>query len=118
MGWTGQTRRLMWTGQKYRTVRVKMTTFFVVKSDSSHDSCRLNSSTNLGQRDAALSGQLLLDLLGRVGVGQVGVEVLVQHLGRLLAVVPPLPPRVQEPGPQDHDRLAGALGGCHGVAIQ
>ena len=24
-GWTGQTRRLMWTGQKYRPVRVKMT---------------------------------------------------------------------------------------------
>ena len=24
-GWTGQTHRLMWTGQKYRPVRVKMT---------------------------------------------------------------------------------------------
>ena len=25
MGWTGQTRQLMWTGQKYLPVRVKMT---------------------------------------------------------------------------------------------
>ena len=28
-GWTGQTRRLMWTGQKCRSVRVKMTSLFL-----------------------------------------------------------------------------------------
>jgi len=39
----------------------------------------------------------------------VRVEVLVEDLGGLLAEVAPLASGVQEPGPQDHDRLAGAL---------
>jgi hypothetical protein len=64
---------------------------------------------HLGDSDAAFSGQLLLDLFGGVRVGQVGVEVLVEHFGRLLAEVPALPARVQESRPQDHDGLAGAL---------
>ena len=38
-----------------------------------------------------------------------GVEVLVEHLAGLLAKVAPLPPGVQEPGPQDHHRLTGGL---------
>ena len=28
MGWTGQTRQIMWTGQKYWPVLVKMTSFY------------------------------------------------------------------------------------------
>ena len=59
--------------------------------------------------DAALPGQLLLGLLCRVRVRQVGVEVLVQDLARLLVEVPPLASGVQEPGAQDHYRLAGRL---------
>ena len=46
----------------------------------------------LGDGDATLLGQLLFSLLARVGVGQVGVEVLIQHLGSLLAEVTPLAP--------------------------
>ena len=38
------------------------------------------SNPHLIERDAALPGELLLDLLRGVRVGQVGVEVLVQHL--------------------------------------
>ena len=38
-----------------------------------------------------------------------GVKVLVEDLRGLLAEVSPLPPGVEESGPQDHDRLAGAL---------
>ena len=38
-----------------------------------------------------------------------GVEILIQDLAGILAEVPPLPPGIQEPGPQDHDRLAGGL---------
>ena len=68
-------------------------------------SCR----SNLRDCDAALSSQLLLRLLGGVGVRQVGVEVLVQNLARLLVEVPPLAPRVQEAGAQDHDGLARGL---------
>ena len=30
MDWTGRTRRLMWTGQKYRPVRVQMTSLYCV----------------------------------------------------------------------------------------
>lgn len=42
--------------------------------------------------DATLAGKLLLRLLWRVGVGQVRVKVLVQHLRRLLAEVSSLAP--------------------------
>ena len=59
--------------------------------------------------DAALPSQLLLGLLCRVRVRQVGVEVLIQDLARLLVEVPPLASGVQEPGAQDHNRLAGRL---------
>ena len=65
--------------------------------------------SNLRNCDAALSGQLLLCLLCGVGVRQVGVEILVQDLARLLVEVPPLAPRVQEPGAQDHHGLARGL---------
>ena len=37
------------------------------------------------------------------------IEILIEDFIRFLAEVPPLPPGVQEPGPQDHDRLAGGL---------
>ena len=40
---------------------------------------------------STLLSQLLLGLLAGVGVSQVGVEVLVQHLRRLLVEVPSLP---------------------------
>ena len=33
MGWTGQTRQLMWTGQKYRPVRVKCQKYNKYKQD-------------------------------------------------------------------------------------
>ena len=32
MGWTGLTRQLMWTGQQYRPVRVKMTSLCITQS--------------------------------------------------------------------------------------
>ena len=37
------------------------------------------------------------------------IEILIEDFIRFLAEVPPFPPGVQEPGPQDHDRLAGGL---------
>ena len=68
-----------------------------------------NSITNLRDSNATFPGEFLLGLLAGVGVRQVRVEVLVEDLGGLLAEVAPLASGVQEPGPQDHDRLAGAL---------
>merc|ERR1719362_2417074 len=53
---------------------------------------------NLRYSNSTLSSKLLLCLLAGVGVGQMGVEVLVQHLARLLAEVPALSPGVQESG--------------------
>ena len=40
----------------------------------------IRSVPHLVERDAALPGELLLDLLRRVRVGQVGVEILIQNL--------------------------------------
>jgi len=59
--------------------------------------------------DAALPGQLLLNLFRGVRVGKVWVEILVENLRRLLAEVPAFPAGVEEPGSKDHDSLAGAL---------
>ena len=67
------------------------------------------SGAYLRDSNAALPGQLLLGLLAGVGVGQVGVEVLVQHLAGLLAEVAALAPRVQEAGAQNHHSLASRL---------
>ena len=52
----------------------------------------IESRGYLGNRDSTLLGQLLFSLLARVGVGQVGVEVLIQHLRSLLAEITPLAP--------------------------
>uniref|UniRef100_A0A6B0V6Z8 Uncharacterized protein n=1 Tax=Ixodes ricinus TaxID=34613 RepID=A0A6B0V6Z8_IXORI len=64
---------------------------------------------HLRDGDAALPGEFLLGLLRRVRVAKVRVEILVQDLRRLLAEVASLSPCVEEPGPEDHDGLAGAL---------
>ena len=63
--------------------------------------------------NSTLSSKLLLCLLAGVGVGQMGVEVLVQHLARLLAEVPALSPGVQESGAEDHHCLTGRLFQLH-----
>lgn len=64
---------------------------------------------HLRHGDAALAGQLLLGLLGWVGVAQVAVEVLVQDLRGLFAEVAALATSVQEARAEDHHGLAGAL---------
>lgn len=46
--------------------------------------------------NAAVPGELLLDLFARVGIGQVRVKVLIQQLQRLLGEVAALPTRVEE----------------------
>ena len=38
-----------------------------------------------------------------------GVEILIENLAGVFAEVSPLPSGVQEPGSEDHDRLAGGL---------
>lgn len=45
---------------------------------------------HLRHSDPTLFGQFLLGFLARIRVRQVGVEVLVQHLRRLLVEVAPL----------------------------
>lgn len=52
--------------------------------------------SDLRHSDGALLGQLLLGLLARVRVRQVGVKILVENIGRLLAEVPPLPPDMEK----------------------
>lgn len=51
---------------------------------------------DLRDGDPALLGQLLLGFLAGIRVGQVRVEVLVQHLRRLFVEVAPLASGVQE----------------------
>ena len=55
-------------------------TLFLHSNLSPSEEIEIRSVPHLVERDAALPGELLLDLLRRVRVGQVGVEVLVQHL--------------------------------------
>lgn len=38
-----------------------------------------------------------------------GIEIFIQNFCGLLVEIPSLPPRIQKPGAQDHDRLARAL---------
>lgn len=51
-----------------------------------------SASVYLRHRDTAFLSQLLFGLLAGVGVAEMGVEVLVQDLRRLLVEVPPLSP--------------------------
>ena len=67
------------------------------------------SISDLRDCDSTFPGQLLLGLLAGVGVGEVRVEILVQHLARLFTKVSSLPASVEEPGAQDHDGLARRL---------
>lgn len=68
---------------------------------------------HLADADAALSRELLLGLLARIGVGEVRVEVGVEDLLGLLREVASLAARVQEARAKDHDELAGALFELH-----
>ena len=67
------------------------------------------SISDLRDCDSTFPGQLLLGLLAGVGVGEVRVEILVQHLARLFTKVASLSASVEEPGAQDHDGLARRL---------
>jgi len=64
---------------------------------------------NLGHRDPALTCKVLFGLLAWVRVGKVRVEVLIQHLRRLLREVPPLSALVEKTGAEDHDCLTCRL---------
>lgn len=45
---------------------------------------------HLRHSDPTLFGQLFLGFLTRIGIRQMGVEILIQHLGGLLVEVAPL----------------------------
>lgn len=57
-------------------------------------------SSDLRDRDVALSGELLFGLFAGVGIGEVRVEVFVQDLCRFLAEIPPLSSGVQKSRPE------------------
>ena len=65
--------------------------------------------TNLRHSDATLSSELLLNLLRRVGIGEIRIEILVEDLGRLLAEVPAFPAGIEESRTKDHDGFTSAL---------
>lgn len=47
---------------------------------------------HLGHSNSPPPGELLLGLLAGVGVAQVGIEILIEHLRGLFAEIAPLPP--------------------------
>lgn len=63
---------------------------------TNHAPLRLGNPKYLRYSNPTVPGELLLDLLAGVGVGEVRVEVLVEQLERLFGEVAPLPTRVEE----------------------